>query len=71
MNRRNIFGLSIIAVCGLALLPANALSQSKSLKDQLIGTWTLVSVVEVYQDGRKENPWGAGGQGRRQLRPQG
>jgi lipocalin-like protein len=71
MNRRNIFGLFIIAVCGLSLLAANALSQSKSLKDQLIGTWTLVSVVEVYQDGRKENPWGPAVKGAVSFDPKG
>jgi hypothetical protein len=71
MNGRNIFGPSIIAVCGLSLLPANALSQSKSLKDQLVGTWTLVSVVEVYQDGRKENPWGPAVKGAVSFDPKG
>ena len=58
MKKRNLLGLSVIVACGLALLPGSDVSQQKSLKDQLIGTWTLVSVVEVYQDGRKENPWG-------------
>ena len=35
MNRRNIFGLSVIAALGLALLPGSALAQQKSLKEQL------------------------------------
>ena len=60
MNRCNLVGLSDIAVIamGLSLLSSNALAQQKSLKEQLVGTWTLASVVEVYQDGRRENPWG-------------
>lgn len=58
MNRRNILSLSVITAFGLAMLTGNAMAQQKSLKEQLVGTWTLVSVSEVYQDGRKENPWG-------------
>src|SRR6266566_3408043 len=41
MNRRSI--LSISAIAGLAVLPGSAVGQQKSLKDQLVGTWTLVS----------------------------
>jgi hypothetical protein len=47
-----------MAVVGLSLLSYNALGQQKSLKEQLVGTWTLVSVTDVYPDGRKENTWG-------------
>ena len=60
MNRSNLVRLSVIALIamGLGLLSSNPLAQQKSLKEQLVGTWTLVSVVEVHQDGRRENPWG-------------
>jgi Lipocalin-like domain len=58
MNRRHILSLSAITALGLALLPTGAVSQQKSLKDQLLGPWTLVSVTEVQQDGKKETPWG-------------
>jgi hypothetical protein len=37
MNRRDIFGLSAIAALGLALLPGSAVSQQKSLKEQIVG----------------------------------
>ena len=47
MNRRNIFGLSAIAALGLALLPGSAVSQQKSLKEQIVGTWTFVSALDV------------------------
>jgi Lipocalin-like domain len=43
MNRRSIFTLSAIAALGLALLPGSAVAQQKSLKETLVGTWTLVS----------------------------
>jgi hypothetical protein len=58
MNPRSIFGLAVIAACAFAVLPGIALGQQKSLKEQLVGTWTLVSITEVFQDGRKENPFG-------------
>jgi hypothetical protein len=48
---------------GLALLPGSACAQQASLKDQLIGTWTFVSFVQVRPDGSKflrfgDNPKG-------------
>jgi hypothetical protein len=43
MNRRNVLSLSAIAALGLAMLPGNVVAQTKSLKDQLVGTWIFVS----------------------------
>jgi len=56
MNRRHILSLSVITAFGLALLPGSALAQQKSLKEQLVGTWTLVSVVNIRPDGTKFDP---------------
>ena len=56
MNRRHILSLSMITALGLALLPGSALAQQKSLKEQLVGTWTLVSVVNIRPDGTKFDP---------------
>jgi hypothetical protein len=58
MNRRDISSLSVIAALGLALLPGNAFSQQKSLKDQVVGTWTFVSALDVKPDGTKSDRWG-------------
>ena len=58
MKRYGLISLSAITVVGLSLLSHNALGQQKSLEEQLVGTWTLASASEVYQDGRKENSWG-------------
>ncbi len=58
MTRYSLISLSATTVVGLSLLSHNALGQQKSLKEQLVGTWTLASVTDVYQDGRKENSWG-------------
>jgi hypothetical protein len=54
MNRRVIISLSAIAAFGFALLPGNALSQQKSLKEQLVGTWTLVSFDGIGADGARK-----------------
>jgi hypothetical protein len=43
MNRRGILGISAMMALGLVLAPSSAVSQQKSLKDQLVGTWSLVS----------------------------
>ena len=48
---------------GLALVPSNAVSQQKSLKEQLVGTWTLVSSDQVRPDGSKLKQFGANPKG--------
>jgi hypothetical protein len=54
MNRCRILSLSTIAIFGLALLPTSAVSQQKSLKDQLAGVWTLVSCDSTFPNGTKQ-----------------
>jgi hypothetical protein len=63
MNRRSILSLSAITVLGLAVLPGSAVSQQKSLKEQLVGTWTLVSTDTVRQDGTRFQQFGANPKG--------
>lgn len=63
MNRRKILSLCAILALGLALLSRSAVSQQKPLKEQLVGTWTIVSNDNVAPDGTKrqifgENPKG-------------
>ena len=58
MNVRLIFSRLLVASLGLALLPGSAVSQQKSLKDQLVGTWTNVSTIVTRQDGKKLEPFG-------------
>lgn len=57
MKRRNIVMMSAIAPFLLAL-PPDAVSQTKSLKDQLVGTWTVVSWEQVRPDGSKFRRFG-------------
>ena len=63
MNRRNILSLSSIAALGLDMLPGNAVAQTKSLKDQLVGTWTVTSQEQVRKDGSKVERFGANPKG--------
>jgi hypothetical protein len=63
MNRRNIFSLSAIAAVGLALLPGSAFAQQKSLKDQLVGSWTLVSWSQDVAGGPQLQRFGANPKG--------
>jgi len=55
MNRCNLVSLSAVAVMatGLSLLSSNALAQQKSLKEQLVGAWTLVSCGNTSANGSK------------------
>jgi hypothetical protein len=60
---RHVFGLSLIAALGLVWLPSGALAQQKSLKEQLVGTWTAVSWEQVNKDGSKLLRFGANPKG--------
>ena len=63
MNRRNILNLSAITALGLASLPAGTIAQQKSLKDTVVGTWSITSVADTYEDGRKDFSFGTGVKG--------
>jgi Lipocalin-like domain len=63
MNRRNILSLSAITALGFAMLPGNAVAQTKSIKEQLVGTWIFVSSTNTKLDGSKYDPWGANPKG--------
>lgn len=58
MHRRHVLSLPVVAALGIALLPGSAVAQQKSLKDQLVGSWTLVSVINTSTDGKKTEPFG-------------
>jgi hypothetical protein len=58
MNRRSLVGISAATALGLALLGGNAVAQQKSLKDQLVGTWLMVSNTTTRSDGTKSDTFG-------------
>lgn len=47
----NVLRLIAISALGLTLLPGSAVSEQKSLKEQLVGTWKIVSVDNTRPDG--------------------
>jgi hypothetical protein len=65
MNRLGIRGPAALAglFLGIALLSGDALAQQKSLKEQLVGTWTYVSVDTIRPDGSRVPMYGPNPQG--------
>jgi Lipocalin-like domain len=63
MNRRSLLGISVITALGLGLVPSTAIAQQNSLKEQLVGTWTLVSNEVTPPNGTKGQPYGANPKG--------
>ena len=58
MNRRSILTLSAVTALGLVWALPGAIAQTKSVKDQLVGAWTLVSWAQVNKDGTKQQDFG-------------
>lgn len=48
----------VVTVLGVAVLASDAFSQQKSLKEQLIGAWDLVSIDSVRADGSRLTAFG-------------
>ena len=59
--RRRLWDVfAALTMLALLLVPltGDAVAQQKSLKEQLVGTWTFVSAVNTRPDGTKFDPWG-------------
>jgi len=67
MNRRTSLAMTTTALLcsavSVSLSSSVSLAQQKSLKDQLVGTWTLVSSDQVRPDGSKLKQFGANPKG--------
>jgi hypothetical protein len=65
MTALNTLTLTTISalLLGFALPATDALAQQKTLKEQLVGTWTIVSVETTNADGSKRLPFGANPKG--------
>ena len=50
MHRRDFVGIAALAV-GLAVLPGGAFAQQKSMKELLVGAWTLLLDDSIRTDG--------------------
>lgn len=53
----SVFAALATSALLLAPLTGNAVAQQKLLKEQLVGDWTLVSVVNIRPDGTKFDPF--------------
>jgi hypothetical protein len=63
MKHGGVLGLPLILALGFALQTSTALGQQKSLKEQIVGSWTLVEATDIHADGTKTNSWGANPKG--------
>jgi hypothetical protein len=57
MSRRRIM-IVVVTVLGIAALTGDAFSQQKSLKEQLLGAWHLISIDYVRADGSRSTTFG-------------
>jgi hypothetical protein len=71
MNRRSLLRLSAIAGLGLVVPPTVAVSQPKALKEQLVGAWTLVSIIATDKSGAKSDRRGPSPKGLLIFEPNG
>src|ERR1700681_2356301 len=55
MNRRRLLNLFAVAALGLVVLPSGGLGQQPTLKQQLGGAWTLVSIIATDKAGNKSD----------------
>lgn len=58
MNRFGILSLCAVTSLGLALLSGAALGQQKSIKKQIVGSWTYVSAESIAPDGKRTPTFG-------------
>jgi hypothetical protein len=63
MTLRGILTLPAMTMLGLVLLQGSAVSQQKSLKDQIVGTWSIVSWERTASDGTKVHSFGTNPKG--------
>ena len=61
MNRHSVLSMSALMALGVALLPSDVIGQQKSIKEQLVGTWTFVSSTTKLPDGSPA--WGTNSKG--------
>jgi hypothetical protein len=53
MNRRITLALGTMALLGSVALPGLAFAQQKTLKEAIVGTWTITSNYEQREDVRR------------------
>src|SRR5437868_2006968 len=61
--RRSVTRLPSLTALGLSLLVGSAFAQQRSLTEQLLGTWTLVTHESVRADGTRTPVYGVNPKG--------
>jgi hypothetical protein len=59
MTLRMSFAACVVAAFGLSMMTIDTFGQKQSLKEQLVGTWTLLSWEQKKGDGTKLERYGA------------
>ena len=55
--------LSSSAVLAISLMSGGAVAQQKTLKEQIVGTWSLTAWEQTYPDGHKDKAFGTSPKG--------
>jgi Lipocalin-like domain len=63
MNRLSTLVTITVLFAGVALFGSNAVAQQKSLKEQVVGTWTHVSTKYKFPDGKTTDTFGPNAKG--------
>jgi hypothetical protein len=63
MNRRATLAMTTLMCLAVGLSARTTLAQQQSVKERLVGTWTLVSSDQVLPDGSKLKQFGANPKG--------
>jgi hypothetical protein len=63
-KQRGVFMTKLLLAIGMSLaLSGAALAQQNSTKEQIVGAWSLVSVISETEDGKRGEPFGAAPKG--------
>lgn len=71
MNCRSLLNSGAMISFAIALLSGSASAQEKTITQQLVGAWTLSSIYDQGQDGKKNDTWGPGVKGALMFSPSG
>ena len=63
-KQRGVFMTKLLLPIGMSLaLSGAALAQQNSTKEQIVGAWSLVSVISETEDGKRGEPFGSAPKG--------
>jgi hypothetical protein len=60
MHKLTDLTAAVLVPLALTFPTTAAFAQQRPLKESIVGSWTIVSAVDKYEDGKSNNPWGPG-----------